>query len=95
MPTMIIANRLVDGLVVFQAAAGEWTETIADGQAFATESGAEAALATALADPVVIDPCLIEIENNDSTHEPVAIRESIRAHGPTIEVESSPHQQKA
>lgn len=93
MSKMIIANRLVDGLVVFRAGDGGWTESIDAGLTFADEAGAAAALDAALGDHAVIDPCLIDVAADGGRLEPVAVRESIRAHGPTIDVDADAPQE--
>ena len=48
-PQMLTANRLRDGAVLWWKN-GSWTETLADGQVFSDQAGAEAALAAAQAD---------------------------------------------
>ena len=84
---MIIANRLVDGVVVFFAAGDAWVADIDAGLAMDDQPEADKALAIAKrheADSIVIDPQLIEITVEDGRKRPVAIREAIRAFGPTI-----------
>lgn len=87
MPQMIIANRLSDGFVVFLAAGEGWVERIDLGLVIDDSAEAERLLAVAKrqeADNVVIDPTLIEVEQRDGRLKPVAIREAIRAFGPTV-----------
>lgn len=84
---MIIANRLSDGFVVFLAAGEGWVERIDLGLVIDDSAEAERLLAVAKrheAENVVIDPQLIEVEQRDGRLEPVAIREAIRAFGPTV-----------
>jgi hypothetical protein len=87
MPQMIIANRLSDGLVVFLAAGDGWVVEIDSGLVIEGSAEAERALAAAKRDEtgnVVIDPQLIDVQQTDGRWRPVAIREAIRAFGPTV-----------
>ena len=82
---MIIANRLSDGLVVFFAGAGAWAQDIEKGTLIEDDSG-EALLQTAKADEagcLVVDPQLIEVALDAGRRKPTAIREAIRAFGPS------------
>jgi Protein of unknown function (DUF2849) len=84
---MIIANRLTDGLVVFLTTDGGWSVDIADGIVIADSAVEEDLLAAAKADEdrcKVIDPNLIDVTMDDGRPRPVAIREAIRAFGPTV-----------
>jgi hypothetical protein len=84
---MIIANRLTDGLVVFYTDAGGWSVDIADGVVIDDEAEQERRFESAKEDEtrcVVIDPNLIDVTVDDGSPRPVAIREAIRAFGPTI-----------
>jgi sulfite reductase (NADPH) hemoprotein beta-component len=87
MPQMIIANRLKDGIVVFLAAGERWVPKIADGLVIEGESERERLFAMAKAheaQSLVVDPNLIEVVVGPNGPRPKAIRESIRAFGPTI-----------
>lgn len=84
----IIANRLSDGLVVFFVDSGHWTEDVDSAGVFTMPEEAEVQLELAQADEaacIVIDPNLIEVEVTDGNVRPTAIRERIRALGPTPE----------
>jgi hypothetical protein len=84
---MIIANRLTDGLVVFLTAAGGWSKAIAEGVVITDEAEEARLLAAAKADETgckVVDPNLIEVTVESGSPRPVAIREAIRAFGPTV-----------
>jgi sulfite reductase (NADPH) hemoprotein beta-component len=84
---MIIANRLNDGIVVFLAAGERWVPRIADGIVIEGESERERLFAAAKAheaQSLVVDPNLIEVVVGPTGPKPVAIREAIRAFGPTI-----------
>jgi hypothetical protein len=87
MPQMIIANRLIDGVVVFMAPGGGWDTAIAAGAVIDDGAEAERLLAAAKQDEahcVIIDPNLIEVAVEDGGPRPTAIREAIRAFGPTV-----------
>jgi hypothetical protein len=87
MPDVITANRLADGVVVFQASDWGWSE---DFNRAAVRSDAEAtaaALARAKEDQavnVVVDPYSVEVETRNGHVAPKALREAIRAAGPTV-----------
>jgi hypothetical protein len=84
---MIIANRLSDGLVVFLAADDAWVPDIAAGLVIADDAEAQRLLGVAKEHEnrcIVIDPNLIEITSDGGRVRPAAIREAIRAFGPTV-----------
>lgn len=87
MKRMIIANRLADGAVVFLAPNHEWTRSIDEGSVMADETEAAQGLEVAQrheSECLVIEPMLIEVAIEDGRPRPTAIREAIRAFGPTI-----------
>jgi hypothetical protein len=87
MQQMIIANRLGDGFVVFLAPNHEWVTSIGDGAVFAGGAPAEQAMEAARrheVDCLIVEPALIEVTVRDGQVRPTAIREAIRAFGPTI-----------
>ena len=87
MPQMIIANRLVDGAVVFLAPGEGWTTAIADGVLIDDETEAQRLLGAAKqleARSPVIDPQVIQVKIADGVVRPIEIRELIRAFGPTV-----------
>jgi hypothetical protein len=84
---MITANRLSDGVVVFQDAKGAWTEDFHLGAVVAGEAEKSAAMAVAeraQADNEVVEPYWIELESRAGHFVPKALREAIRAAGPTV-----------
>jgi Protein of unknown function (DUF2849) len=91
MPQMIIANRLVDGAVVFLAPGEGWTPVIASGVVIDDEAEAQRLLGAVKeleARSPVIDPQVIQVKrDNDGVVRPVEIRELIRAFGPTVRTE--------
>jgi hypothetical protein len=87
MPQMIIANRLVDGAVVFLGRGEGWTTAIADGALIDDETEAQRLLGAAKqleARSPVIDPQVIQVKVDGGAVRPVEIRELIRAFGPTV-----------
>jgi len=87
MPQMIIANRLIDGRVVFLAPGGQWDTAIAAGTLIDEDAEAERLLEVAKQDQarcLVIDPILIQVRVENGQVRPTEIREVIRAFGPTI-----------
>jgi len=87
MQQMIIANRLRDGAVVFLASSEGWELAIGAGTVIDNEADATRLMAVAKrheGECKVIDPQLIEVEINDGKPRPTAIREAIRAFGPTV-----------
>jgi hypothetical protein len=85
---MVIANRLRDGAVVFLGAGDEWRPWIGDGRVIEEADEARGALEVAMrheAENIVVEPSLIEVEIDAAgLPRPVAVREAIRAFGPTI-----------
>jgi hypothetical protein len=85
MDAIITANRLTDGVVVFVDSSGGWTEDFHRATVFADDSR-KAALAEAKQSEArneVIDPYEVEIETRNGHFVPKALREAIRASGPT------------
>lgn len=84
---MIIANRLNDGLVVFLTADGGWSVDIGEGLVITDAADEERLLAAARADEDrcrIVEPALIDVTLEGRSPRPVAIREAIRAFGPTV-----------
>jgi hypothetical protein len=84
---MIIANRLRDGAVVFLASNEGWEPAIGAGTVIDNEAEAARLMTVAKQHEgqcQVIDPQLIDVELKDGQPRPTAIREAIRAFGPTV-----------
>jgi hypothetical protein len=82
MPDVVTANRLVDGIVVYLAKDGGWTESLDDARLAETEEEtkaleAEAAKSVAERLVVAVYPMPVEIENGH-VHA-LSVRERIRA----------------
>ena len=87
MPQMIIANRLIDGRVVFLAPDERWDTAIDHGSVVDDETAAQRLVEIAkqaVARCLVIDPTLIQVKVENGKVRPVEIREVIRAFGPTV-----------
>lgn len=91
------ANRLRDGVVVFRTLTGGWSSRIADAETVTGEREAARLLGEAerdAAQAVVVGPYLIDVGEVDGELRPTALRERIRAFGPTtpiIGVEALPY----
>lgn len=80
---MLTANRLRDGAVLYWRS-GAWAVTLKEGEVFAADADAEAALAAAqesVAANEVVGPYLFDVRADGS---PVKEREIIRAAGPSV-----------
>ncbi len=82
MPSVVTANRLIDGIVVYLASDGGWTEEIDRARLAATEDEvkaleAEAAKDVAARKVVAVYP--MEVAVRDGTVDPLSVRERIRA----------------
>jgi hypothetical protein len=94
MAQMIIANRLTDGRVVFFVSPGKWVIDIDEGTLIDDEPENASLLESAKqdeADCLVVDPNLIEVETVGRRRRPTAIREAIRAFGPSPEARTDKH----
>ena len=86
MPEVITANRLADGLVVFWATDGGWTEDFNRAAVLGDSAATAAALKGAQADEaanVVVEPYATPVEERNGHFAPKSLREAIRAAGPT------------
>ncbi|MFW2391206.1 MAG: DUF2849 domain-containing protein [Alphaproteobacteria bacterium] len=83
MPSVVTANRLDDGIVVYLAPKAEWTEDIEKAERAETDDEVEALEAIAQKaerDRIVISvyPMPVEVKD-DGTIDPISVRERIRA----------------
>ncbi len=87
MPDVITSNRLADGVVVFQSADGSWSEDFKRAAVLADAQGTADALARAKRDEannLVVDAYAVAVAERNGHFAPKALREAIRAAGPTI-----------
>jgi sulfite reductase (NADPH) hemoprotein beta-component len=83
---IVTANRLIDGIVVYLAANGGWSEDLNAGLIARDEEAAKAALAAgeqAARERKVVAPYLIDVREADGAVVPVRYRELLRAAGPS------------
>ncbi|MGE5259975.1 MAG: DUF2849 domain-containing protein [Actinomycetota bacterium] len=83
MPNVVTANRLTDGLVVYLAPDGSWTEEIDRARIAETEDETkvleeEAAKDVKARKVVAVYPMEVAV-NKDGTVDPLSVREKIRA----------------
>ena len=87
MSEIVTANRLADGVVVFLDAEGGWVEDFARAAVYADAAAISAALALgaeAVARSQIVDPYAVAVERRNGHFAPKALREAIRASGPTV-----------
>ena len=87
MPDVITANRLADGVVVFRTLDDSWTEDFNRAAVLADPQTAAEALKRAKEDEannIVVDSYAVAVEERNGHLVPKALREAIRATGPTI-----------
>ena len=82
MPNVVTANRLTDGIVVYLAPDGSWTEEITRARLAETEDETKALEAQAAEDVkarkvVAVYP--MEVALHDGAVDPLSVRERIRA----------------
>jgi len=88
MPSVITANRLADGTVVYVGRDGAWAERLSQATIFASKAEAEAGLLIAQNDAkrnLVVEPVVVDVIRYASGLRAVTLREKIRALGPTID----------
>ncbi len=84
---MIIANRLVDGRVVFMDADAAWVDSIEDGVLLESQADNDRLMGLAMRaveDCLIVEPYLIEVVVDDGKRRPLEAREAIRAFGPSV-----------
>ncbi|HEX6996913.1 MAG TPA: DUF2849 domain-containing protein [Gammaproteobacteria bacterium] len=83
---MIVASRLADGAVVFFTPGEGWEASIDAGVVIDDAEDAKRLLAVAKTHEAtqVVEPYLIDVAVEGGRRRPTAIREAIRAYGPTI-----------
>lgn len=88
-PVVATGNALRSGDVVFRTVAGEWSRDVAQAQVALDAEAAARLQAATDADVqanLVVDTALIAVAQDGGAIIPVALRERIRAQGPTIEL---------
>ena len=86
-PSVVTANRTVDGVVIWRTGANGWSTDLADAAVVRTADEARKLLAEAVADDVgAIGSYIAPVEVNDGKILPGNLRERIRLNGTTIEL---------
>ena len=88
--TILTANRLDDGAVVYLTRAGGWSEWLEDGEVADSEARALELLtlgAARVGAHQVVDPYLIAVRRDGYGVEPLGQREIIRAKGPSVRLD--------
>ncbi len=84
---VITANALTDGRVIYLGANNQWVEKLSMAKALSNEDADDALLLAKKRTLEVADIYLIEVGDDLQTSGREALRESIRAAGPTIRVD--------
>ncbi|HTZ66804.1 MAG TPA: DUF2849 domain-containing protein [Roseiarcus sp.] len=87
MPDVVTANRLTDGVVVFQSVDESWSEDFSRAAVLSDPQATANALKRAKQDEannIVVDAYAVAVEERNGHFAPKALREAIRAAGPTI-----------
>jgi hypothetical protein len=82
MPSVVTANRLTDGIVVYLASDGSWTEQIDKARVAETEEEIkvlEAEAAEAVRERKVVAVYPMDVALKDGAVDPLSVRERIRA----------------
>jgi hypothetical protein len=82
MPSVITANRLTDGVVVYLASDGEWTEAIANARVADTDEeikALETEAENAVRERRVVSAYPMPVALEDGAIDPLSVRERIRA----------------
>jgi hypothetical protein len=82
MPSVVTANRLIDGIVVYLAPDGGWVEELARAKLADTEDetkALESEAAKAVAERRVVAVYPMEVALVDGAVDPLSVREKIRA----------------
>jgi hypothetical protein len=90
MTDIVTANRLIDGVVLFRDSNGGWVEDFARVAVYANADATKAALALAKEDELrdlIVEPYAVVVELRNGHYAPKALRELIRATGPTIRLD--------
>lgn len=83
----LTANRLNDGIVVYLAADGRWSESLQDADVAEGKEAADALLVRAAPSVdrnEVVEPYLFEVSPEDEGIRAISVREIIRQAGPTV-----------
>lgn len=85
--SILTANRLSDGTIVYLDYEGEWTEDFAEATVARTPDELLALEARGTHDAArnrIVDPYLVEVRDVDGRLVPIRFRERVRAAGPSV-----------
>ena len=86
-PSVVTANRLGDGAVVYRTIGNEWTTRIEDAAVVSTSAAATELLTSARADGInAVDVYIAPVKVEQNSILPGNLRELIRLRGPTIDL---------
>jgi hypothetical protein len=86
-PSVVTANRLADGAVVYRTGDGQWSTDIADAAIVETSAAATTLLAAAKSDGTrAVDAYVAPVQHDSGKVRPGNLRELIRLRGPTIDL---------
>ncbi|MBI1261382.1 MAG: DUF2849 domain-containing protein [Rhizobiales bacterium] len=86
----VTASLLVEGLVVYLTANGDWSESLQDAAVAEGKEEGDALLAradAAVASNLVVEPYLFEVEPVEGGINASSVREQIRKAGPTVRLD--------
>ncbi len=95
---IVTANRLGDGVVVYLAAGGAWSERVEEARVARDDEAGAALLAFAEGPEqgiVVVGPYLMEVAAETGAPRPLSNREVIRARGPTVRLDLGKQAERA
>ena len=87
MPKVVTANTLATGRVVFLGTGGAWVAAVEEAMIYPDATAAEEGLALARNDAdrsIVVEPFVTDRTPGNDGQSTMTLRDSIRAHGPTI-----------
>nr|WP_321508984.1 DUF2849 domain-containing protein [uncultured Celeribacter sp.] len=82
-PKAVTANALLEGDVIYLSADGRWVRDLHEAEPLTDQNSAEARLALAAQDGMVVGAYLTDIELGDNGPEPTHFREEFRRTGPS------------
>jgi hypothetical protein len=87
-PSIVTANRTIDGAVIYRTSAGDWSTELSDAAIVRNADEARLLLAEAIADDVgAVGPYIAPVDVKDGdTIKPGNLREYIRQSGVTIDL---------
>jgi hypothetical protein len=93
MPSVVSANRLSDGAVVYLADDGTWGGSLAAAKLFAAKPEVEVGLEAArraVESNHILDPLVVDVSDAPAGRHPMTLRNVIRADGPTVDYAAAP-----